>query len=214
MNHFTLGDWLDFIQNHKGRAATAEMQKHLDDGCRQCRKVVRMWRSLVAFAASERAYSPPNRALRSARGFYGLFKPGKQRASVLATAHLLFDSFFESVPAGIRSSHSPPRQLVYSAGKVVIDLRIERQSGCVYIVGQAQPRSPRDPAAAGREILVLQGTKTLARTISNRFGEFQFTLDSEENTDDAEFSIVLKGPTSFVIPLRDIGLSQREYPES
>jgi hypothetical protein len=206
MYHFTLGNWLDFSRNLTSEKATEEMQTHLDEGCQQCLKVVRLWRNLVGFGATERVCSPPDRALRSVRGYYGLLKPGKQRARVLVMAHLLFDSFFEALPAGIRSSQSS-RQLVYSAGKLFIDLRIERRSGRVTIVGQAQRPSHGVPGVVGRTILMMRGTTTIARTTSNRFGEFQFALDSE-NEEDTEFSIILKGTTSVVIPLRDIGLAQ------
>jgi hypothetical protein len=210
MNHFTLGDWVDYIRHLKSGNAKAEMQKHLDGGCKRCLRVVRLWRNLSAFAVSERSCSPPDRILRTVCGYYGVFKPGKQRAGLVVMMHLLFDSSFEGVPAGVRSSHSSPRQLVYSVGKLFIDLRIEWRPGRVCVVGQAQQHSSRDPGLAGRDVLVLQGTKTVARTKSNRFGEFQFTLESEEN---AEFSIVLKGPTSFVIPLRETESPQRGHAE-
>jgi hypothetical protein len=210
MNHFTLGDWVDFAQDLKTRAVRAEMQRHLDEGCRQCLRVVRMWRNLVAFASGERSCHPPERALRFVRGVFGLSKPARQGIRVPAMAHLLFDSSAQAVVAGVRSSHSAPRQLVYSVGKLFIDLRIEWRLGHVFVVGQAQQHSSRDPGLGGRDVLVLQGTKTIARTTSNQFGEFQFTLESEENP---EFSIVVKGPTSLVVPVRDIPLAQEEPSE-
>jgi len=54
-------------------------------------------------------------------------------------ARLLFDSLLEPIPAGTRASHFLPRQLAYSAGSVLIDLRLEHRSGRVCLVGQAQP---------------------------------------------------------------------------
>jgi hypothetical protein len=199
MNHFTLEDWIDFVRRLKSPPVTAQMQQHLDEGCGECLKAVRIWRDLFAFGSSERLYSPPGRALRSVQGYYRLLRAQRRGSRVAIMARLLFDSLLEPLPAGIRSSQPSPRQLVYSAGKVLIDLRLERRLDRIHIVGQAQRRSLRGPEVGERDVLVLQETKTVARTRCNQFGEFQFDLESAENR---EYSIVLKGANSFVVPLR------------
>ena len=203
MNHFTLGEWTDFVRKLKGRSATAQMQQHLDQGCRQCLKVVRIWKDLFAFMSNERRWSPPDRALRSVRGYYSSLKAGKRESRVAAIARLLFDSFLEPVPAGLRSSQSSPRQLVYSAGSLLIDLRLERRVGRISIVGQAQRRSPSGRRIAPTEVLLVQESKRVARTRCNQFGEFQFSLRSEAGE---HVSIILKGPKTFVVPLQLAGL--------
>jgi hypothetical protein len=202
MDHFTLGDWVDFIRKLKSGSVAVEMQTHLDQGCQRCLKVVRMWEHLSAFASHGRLFCPPDHALRSVRGYYRVLRPKKRGSRTAVMARLLFDSFFEAVPAGIRSSQSAPRQLVYAAGRLVIDLRIEHRSGHAHIVGQAQPRSPGERNSEGREVMILREGETVARTTSNQFGEFQFDLQSEDND---EFSIVLKGLLSFVVPVRSVG---------
>ena len=201
MNHFTLADWTDFVRRIKGPPIAAQMQQHLDEGCEQCSKVVRMWRDLFDFGSKEGPYRPLDRALRSVAGYYGLLKPGKQGSRVAMMARLLFDSLLEPIPAGIRSSQPSPRQLVYSAGNLLIHLRLEWRLKRIHLVGQAQRRATVVPELAGIDVLALSGSKTVARTKCNRFGEFQFELESEENE---EFSIVLKGPRSIVIPLRGV----------
>jgi hypothetical protein len=206
MGHFTLADWVDFIRNLKNPAAKTEMQRHLDEGCRDCQHVVRAWRSLAAFAANEGLCSPPDHAVRSLRGYYSFFKPRGQRARTPVMAHLLFDSFFEALPAGIRSSQSAPRHLMYSAGQLLIELRVEHRSGRLCIVGQARQRSECEPRVAERGVYILEGARKVARTTSNRFGEFQLEFESEEN---AAFSTLLKGPTSVLIPLRSVGQPQK-----
>src|SRR5437762_10992671 len=99
MNHFTLGDWADFVRHLKDASTAAPMQKHLDESCQQCSKVVRMWRDLFAFGSKETTYCPPDRALRSVRGYYGLLKPSRRGSRVVARGRLLLDSFLEPVPA-------------------------------------------------------------------------------------------------------------------
>lgn len=198
MSHFKVEDWVDFVRKVKSRRLAAEMEQHLKKRCQECRKDVRVWQGLLAFGAEERRYFPPEHAFRLVRGYYNFLKPGKRGGRVPSMARLLFDSFLDPVPAGIRSSHSSPRQLVYSAGNLLIDLRLEHRLGRVYIVGQAQSRSLRDPETASREVLALQGTKAVARARCNEFGEFQFDVEADTGED---LSIVLKGPKTCVLPL-------------
>jgi hypothetical protein len=207
MNHFTLGDWIDFVRNLKSRSVTSRMQHHLDEGCRPCQKAVRIWQELFSFASNERRYAPPDRALRSARGYFGALKPRKRGSRVAVIARLLFDSLLEPAPVGIRSSQPPPRQLVYAARNLLIDLRLERRSGRLSIAGQAQPRSGLGPEMTGTEVLVLQEKKALARTKCNQFGEFQFDLEPEAGED---LSLILRGPKPCVVPLRLAGLMPGE----
>jgi len=65
MKHFTLGEYADFVRRLKDSSITGQMQRHLDEGCQQCSKVVRMWRDLFDFGSKEGLYCPPDRALRS-----------------------------------------------------------------------------------------------------------------------------------------------------
>src|SRR5215472_1236896 len=203
MNHFTLVDWVDFVRRLKDRSTTAQMQRHLDEGCKQCSIVARMWRDLSDFGSKERLYRPPDQALRSVRGYYSLLKPGRGRPRAATMASLIFDSFLEAIPAGIRSSQPSPRQVMYSAGNFLIYMRLDRGTRRVYLVGQAQRRVGPRRNLAGVNVSVLRGDETVARMRSNQFGEFQFELDPVEEKE--EITIVLEGPTPVVIPLRNIG---------
>lgn len=201
MKHFTLGDWADFARHLTTPQVRAQMQQHLDEGCEKCSSVFRIWRVLLDFASKEKWYSPPDRALRSVKGYYGLLKPDRKVSRVATMARLVFDSLFEAAPSGIRSSQPSPRQLVYSAGNLSIDFRIERRLGRIHLVGQAQHTVARGPGLAGTDVFVLNGAEMVAETKCNPFGEFQFELESEGVEGVA---VVLKGPSPIVVPLPDI----------
>jgi hypothetical protein len=198
MNHFTLVDWVDFVRQLKDLAATALMQQHLDETCQECSTVVGMWRALLAFGSKEKSYCPPEWALRSVLGYYGLLKTDRPEPRMAIIARLIFDALLEPAPAGMRSSQLSPRQLLYSAGDVLVDLRLEYRSGWVSLVGQAQSRTQARMKMAGTTVLVLKGTEKVAQTVCNPFGEFQFDLEGEENDG---ISVVLKGPTMVVMLL-------------
>ncbi len=202
MSHFTLADWTDFVRRLKNRSVTAQMQRHLDEGCEQCSRVVRMWQDLCDFGSREGLYRPPERALRSALESYRVLKSRKEESKVAMMARLLFDSYLEPIPAGIRSSQSTPRQLAYSAGNLLIDLRLEHKLGRTRLVGQAQRRVARGPGVAGLDVIVQKGAKIVAQTRCNRFGEFQLELQSKKSE---RFSVLLKARKSVVtIPLRGV----------
>ena len=203
MNHFTLVDWVDFVRRLKDPSTTAQMQRHLDEGCKQCSIVARMWRDLSDFGSKERLYRPPDQALRSVRGYYSLLKPGRGRPRAATMASLIFDSFLEAIPAGIRSSQPSPRQVMYSAGNFLIYMRLDRGTRRVHLVGQAQRRVGARRNLSGVNVSVLRGDETVARMRSNQFGEFQFELGPVEEKE--EITIELEGPTPVVIPLRNLG---------
>ncbi|HVH71188.1 MAG TPA: hypothetical protein VNB49_08785 [Candidatus Dormibacteraeota bacterium] len=94
---------------------------------------------------------------------------------------LIFDSFLEPLSAGIRSSQTTDRKLLYESDGIMADLSIEprRDSECITLVGQIV-----DPAHSERQLerapVVLQGPSGLIGvTATNQFGEFHFDFDAE-----------------------------------
>ena len=43
MEHYSLEKWADFARQVIGEREKAEMQSHLEDGCRKCSKVLGLW---------------------------------------------------------------------------------------------------------------------------------------------------------------------------
>jgi len=153
---------------------------------------------LLDFGSEEKSYSPPDRVVRSVAGYYGLLQPWKVESPVAMIPSLVFDSFLEPLAAGIRSSQLSPRRLVYFAGDLVIDLRLEHRARRLRLVGQAERRGP-DPSVGEMRVAIQRETKTVARTRCNRYGEFQVELMSKESD---EFSVVLsRGKSVVIIPL-------------
>lgn len=94
-------------------------------------------------------------------------------------ARLVFDSFLQPMPAGVRSvSQLPFRQLVYRSGSLMADLWLEPQTDSnVALVGQIvdsnKPDRPLDLTS-----VVLHGPKgRIAYATTNKFGEFRLSFD-------------------------------------
>ncbi len=163
-------------------AERAEMAAHLSSGCRPCARTVEILRAVTRSAAWDAAHMVPAYALQSARAIFALQKPEKVHFSPRILGRLVYDSFREPLPAGLRARHRITRHALYEAGNYSMDLRMEHQQGTpkVTLVGQIVNRThPADPVAI-RPIYLVSGKEILARTYSNAFGEFQLEYQPKQ----------------------------------
>jgi hypothetical protein len=110
-----------------------------------------------------------------------LFQPNKTLRRVVDAAHLVFDSFLQPIPAGVRGTRFPDRRLVYQSESLVADLWLELQSDSQHIalVGQIVD-SVRFDCQFDTIPVALHGNKgTIALATANKFGEFHFNFDFE-----------------------------------
>jgi CheY-like chemotaxis protein len=110
------------------------------------------------------------------------FRPKEVLRRIMNAAHLVFDSFLQPMPAGVRGlSQLPARQLIYQSGSLMVDLWLEPQtdSNSLALVGQIVDSS-RPDCQFGSIPVVLHGRKgPIALTTTNKFGEFHFNFDFE-----------------------------------
>ncbi len=138
MQHYSQEDWTDFARNVAAKGKKAEMQSHLDTGCKPCNKAYGIWQRVSQAAQREAAYEPPQAAVQTVKGMGVIHGLGKAPKKSLSLVQLLFDSFQSPIQAGVRSSAATARQLLYGAGNFRIDLRMEPQADSekVALVGQ------------------------------------------------------------------------------
>ncbi len=118
-------DYLD-ARLESGRAGV--VAAHLAAGCDQCSKDRRWYEQVRSIAASDSAYEPPAWVLKRAiRAFDE--RPVQPKTSHFGrlVASLLFDSFARPSIAGVRSTETAHRQLLYEAGDYSIDVQVSWQ---------------------------------------------------------------------------------------
>lgn len=109
---------------------------------------------------------------------------GGSRVSRLAppsigAAELIFDSFRRPLPAGVRRLHESDRHLAYRCKDKIVDVHItplvesDRISLAGQVTGIVFPLSYFHSLV----VLLMDGDKTLARTNTNQFGEFQLEFE-------------------------------------
>jgi len=180
MQHFSLQQWVDLARDVTGEDKKAAMQAHLETGCKQCTNAFSTWARVREIAGREGSYQPPESAVRTVKGMGAIhIRPTKSPTS--SVAHLLFDSLQAPAAAGVRSSSTIARQLLYGVGAYRIDVRMEPQmdSDRVSLVGQILNSADPGKHADDVPVVLLKGRKVLAESQTNAFGEFHLECDLE-----------------------------------
>lgn len=202
MKHFSIAEWVDFVRGVAGEEQSAFQQEHLDGGCSLCMNTVKTWKSVAEFAKQEPSYNPPNRAINIASSYFAPYKSALSQAAGFRIALLTFDSFQGAVRLGIRGSQSAARQLMYSCGDVVVDVRLEPKlsSNSVALVGQIADPEQAETIEPGAAVSLVRQGETIMSTSASEFGEFHFSFRVSENL---QLQITMKEAT-VVVPLPDL----------
>jgi len=174
MGHFDIVQWADFVRGLPESADRTAMEEHLSSGCQACGGAVRQLRKLVAVADAEARYKVPNYAVDYAKSIYPLQQPAKVHIIAHIHTRLIYDSFREPLPAGIRGQGRIIRHTCYEAGDHSLELRQEIERGCsrVTLVGQITNQKEPQRQMPDVPVTLVAGKETVARAVSNEFGEF------------------------------------------
>ena len=174
MEHFDIVQWADFVRGLPESADRTAMEEHLSSGCQACGGAVRQLRKLVAVADAEARYKVPNYAVDYAKSIYPLQQPAKVHIIAHIHTRLIYDSFREPLPAGIRGQGRIVRHSCYEAGDHSLELRQEIERGCsrVTLVGQITNQKEPRRQMPDVPVTLVAGKETVARAVSNEFGEF------------------------------------------
>ena len=172
MKHLDLADVADLARHVAKSPDRERMERHLATGCDRCRKSVTFMREVVALSQADARWEPPEGVVRLAAAIFPAELPRTVDFKRRLLARLVFDSFSQPLPAGVRSVHRRSRQVMYRAGDFYVDLRIDHEQGPrrVSLVGQIASRG--EPVRL-LDVFLVDGSRALARALVNEFGEFQ-----------------------------------------
>jgi hypothetical protein len=175
MKHFAAQEWVDFVRGTVREDLKAAMQEHLS-GCQKCQREARTWLRVRETAGRQSAAEPDDSVVRFVKGSFAISGAKRSiRPSRGFLAEVLFDSSREPLPAGVRSAVSCSRQLLYGAGDLRIDLRLEPQvdSESVSLIGQILDSANPETGPTEASVALLKAGKVVSEAKTNRFGEFR-----------------------------------------
>ena len=180
MKHIAQEQLAEFVRKNLREEDVAAIREHLAV-CRECSQTATLFEDVVRVGANEAAYEPPEGLVRIAKAY---FVAQRSRVAQPGTAfELLFDSLAQPVTAGARGSVASARQLLYRVGTVYVDMRVdsENDSERAALVGQMLDSAHPNHPVAGVPVVLLDGRKNVASTISNNNGEFHLEFDLKSN---------------------------------
>ncbi|PYU66150.1 MAG: hypothetical protein DMG56_01110 [Acidobacteria bacterium] len=202
MEHFATEKWIDFVNQAVDTNEKQLMERHLQQGCKRCRKTVSLWQKVRQSAASEANYQPPEHAVRLARAAFAEAGLAGQRKGAGSRIKLLFDSFLQPAFEGARSAGAGSRQMLYRADPFQIDVQVESKNGGNRIVVTGQLLNLSSPGIIGQDARIALSNMRgqVVNAVTNQFGEFSGEI---ENSGDLQMTFASPGSPPIVISLRD-----------
>jgi len=143
------------------------------EACEQCRTDLNWMQQFAGFAAREKHYEPPSWVLANARNVFKLKRPGAVTIAKEIVAKLIYDSFNEPLPAGVRKRDLPARQTLYATDRLQLDLKVEVGDDKGQIIGQIVVEKGNMDVSGIRVDLTEHG-RVIDKSTTNSLGEFVF----------------------------------------
>jgi len=173
MRHVTVENLVNYMDGLASDADKSTLETHLI-GCNECKDVKQELYSLMTGLREDSAFEPPADLVK-----WGveLFQPVMQpKAGGLRRfiASLVFDTFDQPALAGVRRVGAPPRQLLFRAGDVDVDVKIESMEANDRITLVGQVLSSATKFFDNTPVKLESHGIVRYRTRTNVVGEFSF----------------------------------------
>ena len=208
MKHIAQENLAEFVRGILPHTEAAAIREHLN-GCSECAQIATLFADVIGVGAKEAAYEPPAGIVQIAKAYFGT---EQNRIPESKTAfELLFDSLVQPLTAGARASVASARQLLYRVGTVYVDMRVdsENNSERAALVGQMLDSAHPNHPVSGVPVVLLDGRKNVASTISNNNGEFHLEFDLKSNL---RLSVTVGSLAPVYLPIT--GISERRRPSN
>ena len=187
MEHFSERPWADFVRGISGPEISNDIRTHLAADCSKCKTALDAWSRVRRLASAEAAYAPPENLVRLVKlGFAS--KPADRPLAWIpvnwTVANLVFDSFAQPLPVGVRSAALSAWQVVYEAEGLTVDLRFghRAQSKTVHLVGQVfDKRAVRLWQSDATIEVSTEQDYVIATTTVNAMGEFHIEFEAKDH---------------------------------
>jgi hypothetical protein len=167
---------IDYLDGKLATADAGRVAAHLAGDCAACVETRTWYERVREVAASDDTVAPPAWVFkRAARIFDTARRPRLTERIGEAVARLIFDSFARPQLAGIRSTDTANRQLLYRAENYSIDLQIApTDEARGELIGQVLREGEETFASvANRRLSIARGDEPIHATVTDARGEFR-----------------------------------------
>ena len=175
MRHLTADRLMEYMDGQLTQETRATIDDHIKS-CRDCEEMRHELQLFVNKLQSDSSYEPPVEVLQWG---VSLFQPMLQPKETLGgkvrkiVASLVFDTY-DQVLSGVRRVGLPPRQLLFRAGDVDVDVKIESIENNDRIALVAQVLSNNDKFFDNTTVKLESHGMVRYKTMTNFVGEFVF----------------------------------------
>jgi anti-sigma factor RsiW len=169
---------IDYLDGKLMPTEGAHVAAHLATDCAACAETRTWYERVRAVAASDDSVAPPAWVFKQAvRIFDTVRRPRLAERLGDAIARLVFDSFARPQLAGIRSTETANRQLLYRAGDYSIDVQVAPSSGARGdLIGQVLREGETTfESVANLRLDIARGGEALYSTVTDEMGEFKIS---------------------------------------
>jgi putative zinc finger protein len=174
MQHINTEDLVDYMDGRVSDEGKLELENHLSK-CSNCAEMKEELQLLVLRLQEDATFEPPAELVQwGVSLFQPLLQPstgGKLRKLIAA---LVFDTFDQPMLAGVRRVGAPPRQLLFRAGDVDVDVKIESMEANDRITLVGQVLSTTAKFFDNTPVKLESHGIVRYRTMTNLVGEFSF----------------------------------------
>ena len=174
MRHLSTENLMDYMDGKASDVEKSTVVGHLAS-CKDCTELMQEFQALVVRLQGDSAFEPPADLVQWGMNlFQPVIQPqaGAKLRKIIAS--LVFDTFDQPMPAGVRRVGAPPRQLLFRAGDVDVDVKIESMEANDRITLVGQVLSGAEKFLDNTPVKLESHGIVRYRTRTNLVGEFTF----------------------------------------
>jgi hypothetical protein len=164
---------MDYIEERVAESDRTRIDSHMM-GCSDCAELKQELQDLMSRLGSDKAFEPPAELVRWGVQLFQPVLRSEPGALPRFIASLIFDTFEQPMFAGVRRVGAPARQLLYRAGEVDVDVKIEAMEANDRITLVGQVLSGDDKFFDNTPVKLESHGMVRYRTKTNVVGEFTF----------------------------------------
>jgi len=174
MQHINTEDLVDYMDGRVSGDGRHAVENHLSK-CNDCVELKEELGQLVLRLQEDTTFEPPAELVEwGVSLFQPLLQPSTGGTLRKLIAALVFDTFDQPLQAGVRRVGAPPRQLLFRAGDVDVDVKIESMEANDRITLIGQVLSTTAKFFDNTPVKLESHGIVRYRTMTNLVGEFSF----------------------------------------